>query len=245
MVEIKFDDVVLNIPSEWKDIKVADYERWYMKEPSTDMEYAEYVSDVCNIKIDDLLNYPLPVFNKIVSCLVFLKDREPEHSNIINIDNTEYVVSFSNKLLFGEFIDIETTLASESPTRISEVLAILCRPKGEVYKYDADLVDKRKAIFRELTCDKVLPLLAFFLAKRKVLEEILNLYSTAVGQVNLLQKDIESFVRNGDGIKYLTIWQRVKFYFMTRFLKKTQEKFSDISYIKLTKAGQMKTNITF
>lgn len=232
-MKLEFDDHVLEVPSSWNDIKLRDYERWFMFEPKDQMEYVQFVASVCGTQADVLLNAPTQVFNTLVEAISFISHQDFEPKNHIEMDGEKYFVSFSDDLTLAEWVDVESTLDSESESKISEVLAILCRPVGE--KYNTKTADTRKEVFRNLPCDKVLPLIAFFLYKKRQSEKILNLYSMAKDRTDQLQKAISHFVENGDGIKSLPIWRRIRYYFLIRSLKKQLSKYSDFFSTEPTK----------
>lgn len=165
MIKIEFENQTWTIPDSWQDIRLTDYEKWYLRKPETKQEYVQFVADVCKIDTQMLLDAPAQVFNIITDTIGFIFDNEPEPSNKVNVDGRDYFVSFSDKLTLGEWVDIESVLGSDSTGKLSEILAILCRPAGE--KYNPDNADERTAIFRNLTCDKVLPLVGFFYSKRE------------------------------------------------------------------------------
>lgn len=239
MIKIEFENNTLRVPEGWHDVKLSEYETWDTSKPETKMDYVRFVAQVCKVDVNLLLGSPTELFDVIINALDFIFDSasEPQPSHKVKIDEVDYFVSLSDKLTLGEWVDVESVLsetaddetAAEKKGRLSEMLAILCRPAGE--KYNADLTEERAAMFRNLSCDKVLPLLAFFLFKKRKSEEILNHYSTVLDQANQFLKDTETFVVNGDGIKLLPIWQRIRYTYLVRSLKKQLSKFSDSSFI--------------
>lgn len=224
-MKLEFNGTTLEIPASWNEIKLGDYEKWFMCEPKGQMEYVEFVANICKTDTKILLESPAQVFDTMVQALSFISDQDFEPVNHIEIDGEKYFVPLSEDLTLAEWVDVETVLDSESDTKISEILAILCRPAGE--KYDTQTAEKRKEVFRNITCDKVLPLVAFFLFRKRQSEKISNLCSTVKDRIGLLAKDINRFAESGDGIRSLPIWQRIKYYFLMKFLKRRLSKFSD------------------
>lgn len=225
MIKIEFDANTVHVPTKWKDIKLADYEQWFDRHPESKTDYVHFVADICKIDSRLLLDSPTALFDIIVQNIQFVFDTDVEPSPKVEIDGQNYFVSLSDKLTLGEWVDIESTLESDSATKISEILAIVCRPAGE--DYDADRIAARKETFRHLTCDKALPLIGFFLHKKKESEAILNHYSTVLALANQFLKDTKTFAINGGGIKRLPIWQRIRYTYLTRSLEKQLSKFSD------------------
>lgn len=228
MIKIEFDNQKLNVPDSWKDIKLADYEKWYTRQPQTYAEKVQYVADVAGIDVNILLNSPTQLFDIVAKSIDFIFDNHFDAKDNVEINGTEFRISFADKLTLGEWVDVESLIDSESEHKLSELLAILCRPAGE--KYDADKVTERVDLFKNLSCDKALPLISFFLSRKKESEEILHHYSTAIAQASQFLRDTETFVINGDGIKQFPIWQRIRYTYLTRSLRKQLSKFSDSSF---------------
>jgi len=242
-MKLEFNGTTLNIPTSWSDIKLGEYEKWFMCEPKEQMEYVEFVANICKVDTQILLQSPAQVFSIMIDALSFISEQDFAPVNYTEIDGKKYFVSFSDELTLAEWVDVESVLESESETKISEILAILCRPAGE--KYDTQTADLRKDVFRNLPCDKVLPLIAFFLFKKKQSEKISNLCSTVKDRTDQLVRDISHFAESGDGIKSLPIWQRIKYYFLTRYLKKRLSKFSDSFSTEWIKPQPKKSRLSF
>lgn len=232
MITIDFNNEKLFIPSGWGDIKLGDYEKWYLMKPENNLEFIQYVADICKIDAKLLLNAPTELFNIIVNSLYPILNGSVEPKSSIEIDNIVYKIERSERLTLGEWVDIENVFESDSGNKISEALAIVCRPDNE--SYNPDRFEERKVLFQNATCDKVLALFAFFLSKEKRLSEILNHCSNTIILGNRLVEDIEIFRQSGDGIKRLPIWQRIRFIYLTKSLKKQLTRFSDSYYINLT-----------
>lgn len=228
MLRIEFNNQKISVPNSWADITLADYEKWFMHQPEDKMQYIKLMADICKIDTNMLLESPTQLFDAISDAVQFIFDTDCEPATKVNIDGQDYFISLSDKLTLGEWIDIESILDSDSETKISEMLAIMCRPVGE--SYDVETAKERKGLFRSLTCDKALPLLAFFLHRKKESEAISAHYSQVVAQANQFLKDTKTFVINGGGVKQLPIWQRIKFIYLTRSLEKQLSKFSDSSF---------------
>lgn len=232
MVKIEFEDNIMHIPTAWEDIKLCDYETWYMNVPQTQAEHVQFIADICKIDSDFLLNASVELFDTILGNIRFVFEKEFKPVNKIEIEGINYSISYSDKLTLGEYVDVDEIIKSDGTTKVSDILAVVCRPVGETY--DPDKLEERKLLFRNATCDKVLPLITFFLCRKQESEMILHHCSKVVEEANLLLKDIENLARNGDGIKSLLIWQRIKYYFLMRSLKKKLSKFSDSSFINKT-----------
>ncbi len=230
MITLSFDDKQINVPQSWKDIRLGKYERWFRIEPKTRMEQIQLVANVCDIDADLLLNNPTQVFDTIFDIVRFVFDEyKGEALNRIEIEGKTYSIAFTEDLILAEWVDIESVFDSDSESRLSDILSILCRPIGE--HYDNKKSESRKELFCNLTMDKALPLLAFFLQQRERFQNVSNLYSEVKQQVDQYLLLTRSFVENGDGIKLLPIWQRIKFRFLMRSLKKQLSKCSDFSSI--------------
>ncbi len=242
MVKISFDGQEIAVPESWKDIRLADYERYMMRNPTNKVEQVELVASICGINAEVFLNNPTQLFDVVAQMVAFVfQDFEGDAKNTLWIDNVEYRISFTDELTLAEWVDIESVFEEESEERLSSILSILCRPISEVY--DNKKADERKEMFKNLTMDNVLPLLAFFLLQKKKSQAVLNLYSEVKEEVNQYLHLIHSFVESGDGIKSLPIWQRIKYYYLMRSLKKQLSKCSDFYSIDSTKDMPKKSKV--
>ena len=240
-MKIEFDGVKINVPNSWNDITLEEYEKLYLLKPETKLEYIQYVADVCRIDAKLLINSPTQLFEIVSNAIQFIFDNDFEPVNKVVVDETEYFISFSDKLTLGEWVDIDSIIKSDSDTKLSEMLAVLCRPIEE--KYNPDFLDERKKIFQSLSCDKVLPLISFFLLKKRKSDVISNHCLAVVAQANQFLKDTKSFAQNGDGIKQLPTWQMIRYYYLMRSLKKQLSKFSDFYCTNRTKLKRRRSNI--
>lgn len=230
MITLSFDDKQISIPQSWSDIRLGEYERWFRTEPKDRLEQIHLVAKVCGIDADLLLNNPTQVFDTIVDIVRFVFDEyKGDALNRIEVDGIVYTISFTEQLTLAEWVDIESVFESDSESRLSDILSILCRPIGE--GYDSKIAESRKELFSRLPMDKALPLLAFFLQQREKSQTVSNLYSEVKQMVDQYLLLTRNFVENGDGIKSLPIWQRIKFYFLMKSLKKQLSKCSAFSSI--------------
>lgn len=229
MMTIEFDNQRLQVPSGWNDITLGDYEKWHLKKPQTKSDYVRYVADVCGLDADVLLNAPTQLFTVITEAIGFVFDTEFEPKCVAEIDGRKYFVSLSDKLTLGEWVDVEAVMEGDDQNKLSELLAILCRPAGE--DYNSDLTAERKELFMAQSCEKLLPLVSFFLFKKRRSDEILNHFSTVRDQAARFLEDTKAFAANGDGIKRLPIWQRIRYGYLIRSLEKQLSKCSDFSSI--------------
>jgi len=240
MLEIKFESVKLNIPTKWEDVSLKDYESWYLQKPETELEYIQYVADICKIDAKEFLKAPVDLFNIISEAVSFVSDQDFEPKSKIEISGKEYFINYADKLTLGEWVDVDEVL-DKGENKISELLAILCRPIGE--KYKPDNVEERKKLFQEQSCDKVLPLIGFFLLKEKKSRQILDHSLRVIAQGDQFLQDIKTSVINGDGIKQFAIWQRIRYTYLTKLLEKQLTRCSDFFSTGLINHRQKQHNI--
>lgn len=240
MIKIEMGDSTFRIPDKWSDIRLGEYEKWFNTKPDSQLEYIRFVSDICKIDTDLLLDSPPQFFDIITKSIQFIFNSDLAPSNSVNIDGCNYFITTSDKLTLGEWVDIESTIESDSQTKISEILAVVCRPADE--KYNIEVIDQRKEMFRNLNCEAALPLIAFFLHKKKESEKISNLCSEVLTQADLFLRDTKTFAQNGDGIKRLPIWQRIRYTYLTKSLEKQLSKFSDFYFTKQINQEPKKNN---
>lgn len=243
-MKIEFDNHTIEAPENWSQVTLGDYEKWSSKQPENNRELIEYVADVCKTDVEILLNAPAPVFDTIYNSIQFLFENEFEPVGKCTMNETDFIVSGTGEMTLGEYVDVDGILSGDSENKFSEILATLCRPEGEKYNPDnVKLFDERVEMFKNLPCSEALPLISFFLLKRKKSMQILNHCSTVTTQANRFLKDMETFVTNGDGIRQLPIWHRIRCIYWMRLLKRRLSKFSDSYYTESTKHARKRNSI--
>lgn len=222
----------ISIPQAWNEICLGDYEKWFAIQPQNRLEETKLIARICNVDESTFLKNPTQLFDIVSDSLSFIfEDNKYEASNSIDIDGIKHSISFSDELTLAEWIDVEMAFdESKSQSKLSEILSILCRPKGEVY--DSKKSEERKKRFADLSMDKVFPLLSFFLQRNEISETTSNLYFSIQDQIARYLRTIRDFAENGDGIKSLPIWQRIRFFFLNKYLQKQLSKYSDSFSIK-------------
>lgn len=240
MKKIEFDGTTISVPQSWAELTLAQYELLTCANKDDAAAYLQLLATLCNTDADTLSGMPREVFDVVSSSLSFITLTEVEPSPTIEIDGVSYSVAQSDGLTLGEWVDINMIMSGDSPNKLADILSVVCRPQGEPYK--ADISASRRAMFASLPCDKALRPIGFFLSRKKKSDEILTLCSEVVAQADRFVSDTEHFVINGDGIKQLPIWQRIKYIFLMKYLKKQLSKFSDFSSTRSTKAAPKPTS---
>lgn len=226
MINIELQELTLSVPENWSDIKLCHYDRFYKMPTSNQHEIANYTAMVCGVDPMVLYNAPASLFSLISDKIAFIFESDGiTASNKIKIDNTLFKVVDSDGLSFGEYIDIDSLMVGDGDTILAEVLAIACRPIGEPYDpQNKELTKKRIAMFNDMTCDKILPILSFFFLKssncNKNLDQFLKEY-----QKELYQLLMRHSLTNGGGIRLSQIWQAIKFYASMQSQKRKLKKY--------------------
>lgn len=228
MIKLTFENQEVFVPESWSDIRLSDYEHWFATQPQSRIDQVKLVAQICNMSAEPLLQNPTQLFDTICDTVSFaFEEYRGTAKNEIRIGDKNYVISFTDELTLAEWVDIESVYENgeNAQSYLSDILAILCRPQGEVY--DSKKCSKRKQMFGQLTMDKVLPLLAFFLLQKERYQIASNLYSEVKALADQYLHHIQIFAESGAGTKSLPIWQKIKYYFLTKSLKKQLSKYSD------------------
>ncbi|MDR1809628.1 MAG: hypothetical protein LBR34_04390 [Prevotella sp.] len=155
-----------NVPQSWEEIRLGDYEKWLCKAPATRIEQVNMLADLCRISPDTLLESPAQLFELLADTLHFIFEETCDvPNNRIEMDGQTYGVGAGDEITLAEWVDIEAIFEAGSQSRLSEILAVLCRPLGEAY--DSKQCESRQSAFAALTMDKAMPLLAFFCFQAK------------------------------------------------------------------------------
>jgi hypothetical protein len=227
----------IDVPQSWEEIRLEDYEKWFCKLPANRMEQVSLLADICRISPTLLLESPVQLFELLAGTLRFIfEENAAAPNNSIELDGQTCCIGAGDELTLAEWVDIEAVFEVGNPSRLSEILAILCRPAGEAY--DSKRCENRRVMFASLMMDKAMPLLTFFLLPNKRLATISSLCSQIEEQTKHYLHLTQDFAANGDGIKWWQIWQKIKFFFLTKYLQNRLSKFSDFCSIASTKPVQ-------
>lgn len=230
MKTIKFEDQKVNVPTQWNEVSLGNYEKWYAHKQKNEGYTAQAMASLCNVDAQWIQKLPKATANLINETVQFLADPNFEPSQTIEINKELYTLASSENLTLGEWVDVDSIFNGESETLFSDILAVVCRPVGEFYSHENST--ERAELFRKQSCEKMLPLVSFFLRKGHESKVILNHYSQVKEAATQYLRDIKNFVANGDGIKRLPIWQQTRYSYLIRSLEKQLSRFSDSYFIE-------------
>lgn len=174
---------------------------------------ADLIKVLSNLNEDDIESLPMSIIDIIISKLEFLQTPPTyTNTNSIIINGEKFRINYEEELKFGEWVDTQTVIDADKFNH-SAILAIICRKKDEVYdnKFSQEILPKRIEMFEQQPLDKILPLIGFFL---NLLYMSSNITSTSIDhlkeEARELASNLESFLRDGDGKKSFSIWQKIK-----------------------------------
>lgn len=236
MVKIEYNKDVINVPENWNEITLGQYERFYTRKPETNREHVEFVAEICAISPEALLAMDVSVFDNLVHILGFMfQDSGYEAAPSMVIDGVTYVVSVEDRLTVAEWVDADTA-QKEGLDVISNVLAIVCRPSGETY--DSDRSDARRDLFKAQPFSTVAPVMSFFLQCNQQLSALTQAFISLKTAADLLPRNIRLFQRHGAGIRISPIWPTIKYYFLMLLLRYQLRNFSRKYFTDRTKNAQ-------
>jgi len=223
MVRIEYDKVEIEVPESWDDITLGFYETFYAEKPGTTRERAAYVAKICRTDADWLLSRPVEVFNRIVEYIGFLfKDNPVSPVPYVETGGVRYTVPVEDEMSLGAWADADE-IQKKGENILSNILAVVCRPAGEVYDYKNN--ETRRAMFAALPVGKVLGVLAFFLRCKTVSDQRTVAYTKLARAYGRLPQNIKPFPSPGAGIRLSRIWPALKYYVLMRLLNCRLRKF--------------------
>lgn len=223
MVELEYNDVKINVPQSWEDIKLGFYETFYKTKPTTGRERIAFVATVCKVDPELMLAWPAEVFNRVVGYVGFLfEDNPATPAAFVEVKGVKYIVPIEEDLTLGAYIDADEAQKAETAV-LSTVLAIVCRPAGEPYDYKNN--EARAAMFADLPVSEVLGVLAFFLQCATVLRQRTAAYTNLLALADLLPRNIRNFLSPGVGIKLSRIYPIIRYYVLMMLLRYRLRKF--------------------
>lgn len=235
MTTIQYLDEEIKVPDNWGEIKLRNYEGFYMDRPETLRERVAMVAKICNADVELILQWPAEIFNLIIDKTVFIfREHKVAPSPSIKIGDETYVIPVEEKLTLGAYIDADQT-QKDGVNVLSNILAIVCRPAGE--SYDPDKTEERAEMFGALSMSEVQPLLGFFLHCKHALDKRTTVFTNLRQAVELLPPNIELLRSPGTGIRLSQTWRILKYGALIMLLRYRLRRFlhlSNTSAIKIT-----------
>lgn len=203
----------LNTPKSWDEVTLEQYskiQQLYAENKEEGVKPTELLAILANTDVKDIETMPALLVSKAFEHLSFIQDKIDDNpSNNIIIDNEEYYINNENELKFKEFVDFQTVMENNQydyPT----MLAILCRKKDEIYDEDfvTYILPNRIELFKKQPISLIFKLISFFLVCSILSEKNMERFiKEATDQANLILNKLESFQKNGGGVKYFTTSQ--------------------------------------
>ena len=155
----------INIPTKWEDITLKQFQELMKIYEQEDKDILDILALFSRRDKKELKQMPKEFIDTMLVHLQFMNTTlEVEPKSSIEIQGETYKINYTEKLKFGEFVDVEG-LIKDDKYNYAALLGILCRKDKEIYDDDfiADKLDDRIKMFEELSIDKALQLINFFL----------------------------------------------------------------------------------
>ena len=155
----------INIPTKWEDITLKQFQELMKIYEQEDKDILDILALFSGRDKKELKQMPKEFIDTMLVHLQFMNTTlEVEPKSSIEIQGETYKINYTEKLKFGEFVDVEG-LIKDDKYNYAALLGILCRKDKEIYDDDfiADKLDDRIKMFEELSIDKALQLINFFL----------------------------------------------------------------------------------
>ena len=205
----------ITVPTKWDDITLKQFQELMKIYSQEDKDILDILSLFTQKSKKELRQMPSEFIETMLVHLQFMNTKlEVEPSSQIDIDSKIYKINYTEKLKFGEFVDVET-LIKEDKYNWAGILAMLCRLEGEVYDDDfiADKLDGRIKMYEELPINKALQLINFFL-KLKLRSIAYTQKSLAIQQgkeqAELLVQSIRDSLKDGAGTRLNSIYAKIE-----------------------------------
>ena len=191
------------VPSSYEEITLKQFQELtkYYSDKDKKFDVRDVIHILCNKTIDEVNALPMEFAEKILSKLVFLQEQPKygEPTTNITIDGELYSISIMQKMKTGEYLSVDNILKSDS-TNFAAILAVLCRKEGEIYDstFEAEKFEKRVEMFEKIPMLEAMRVINFFIQRYIALETPSLLSSQLKETINLMRKDIENSVQNGE-----------------------------------------------
>lgn len=155
----------INIPTKWEDITLKQFQELMKIYEQEDKDILDILALFSGRDKKELKQMPKEFIDTMLVHLQFMNTTlEVEPKSSIEIQGETYKINYTEKLKFGEFVDVEG-LIKDDKYNYAALLGILCRKDKEIYDDDfiADKLDDRIKMFEELSIEQALQLINFFL----------------------------------------------------------------------------------
>lgn len=194
-------------PSSWNELTLKqfqDIEQYYSdKEKKVDVR--EVLHLLTDHSIDEIGQLPIEFVNKLLERLIWLQEapKWDDPTNKVEIDGEQYIVNVKEKLKTGEYIAVDTVIKSDK-NNYAAILAILCRKEGEIFdsKFENEILQSRIELWEKQPITKIMPIMNFFLQCFLISRAPSQMSMEIQEAINLIRKDIEISVKNGEHSKH-------------------------------------------
>lgn len=214
----------ITIPTKWSEVTLKQFQELMKVYNQEDKDILDILAIFTQKSKKELRQMPSEFIETMLVHLQFMNTKlEVEPSSQIDIDGKIYRINYTEKLKFGEFVDVET-LIKEDKYNWAAILAMLCRLEGEIYDDDfiADKLDERIKMYESLPIDRALQLINFFL-KLKLRYITYSLRSLTLKEAReaaeSLVQSIRDSLKDGAGTKLNSIYAKIELRKLEKQLK--------------------------
>lgn len=155
----------INIPTKWSDITLKQFQELMKIYEQEDRDILDILALFSGRTKSELKQMPKEFIDTMLVHLQFMNTAlEVEPESYIEINGETYKINYTEKLKFGEFVDVES-LIKDDKYNYAALLGMLCRKDKEIYDDDfiANELDNRIKMFEEMSIEQALQLINFFL----------------------------------------------------------------------------------
>lgn len=214
----------ITIPTKWSEVTLKQFQELMKVYNQEDKDILDILAIFTQKSKKELRQMPSEFIETMLVHLQFMNTKlEVEPSSQIDIDGKIYRINYTEKLKFGEFVDVET-LIKEDKYNWAAILAMLCRLEGEIYDDDfiANQLDERIKMYESLPIDRALQLINFFL-KLKLRYITYSLKSLTLKEAReaaeSLVQSIRDSLKDGAGTKLNSIYAKIELRKLEKQLK--------------------------
>ena len=197
MLQIKYEGLKKNVPSQWSELTIEDFHNLYQviyKYEDSDLDKDEvqklnfikdYVSFLLKEEMDrvDMMDVK-DIEHLVAGTQALLTEYEPKETTSFVFEEQEYRFPVDvRKQCFGEYIEVQALEKSAKLLKngkfdvVAEQIARLCKKPEEMDTYlDEDIVMERAEKFKKLPMDIVWEFNFFLLRHQGILQKTILIY---------------------------------------------------------------------